>query len=182
MSTDSPIFSFALGVPGTAQAKFSCGGSEIEFQLDNVCNPLGDLLHGMVSLITTPSQLWGEENSCHVVWYSGTDSYNWFLSVDSNQDVSLRITKSLGFFEDDEVEMLLYVCPYVELVQCVVGELDSFVKKVGLLNYAQQWQKDEFPITYFLFLKKHLIDNNRWDQEVGKQCDILSDELLLLLA
>lgn len=182
MDADKPIFSFALGVPGTAHAKFVCGGTEVEFQLDNVCNPLGDLLHGMVTLITTPSHLWGEENSCHVVWYSGTDSLNWFLSVDGNQDLLIKITKSLGFFEDDEVELLSFVCPYVVFVQCIVSELDSFVKQTGLLNYAQQWQKNEFPITYFLFLKKHLIDNGHWSPEVCKPCDILSDELLLLLA
>lgn len=182
MDTMKPIFSFKLGVPGTAHATFTCGDSSVDFQLDNVCNPLGDLLHGMVSLITTPSQLWGEENACHVVWYSGSDSFNWFISIDGNHDVSLKITKSLGFFEDDEVEMLSFACPFYDFVQCIVGELDSFVKGVGLLNYAQQWQKDEFPITYFLFLKKHLIDNNRWVTETNKTCDILSDELLLLLA
>jgi hypothetical protein len=62
----------------------------------------------------------------------------------------------------------------------IVAELDAFIKETGLLNYVQQWQKDEFPISTLLFLKKQLIDKNMW-QTNHQAGDTLRLEMDLLL-
>lgn len=177
-----PIFKYSLGEPGSSLATLSYNGEEVEFELVNVCNPLGDLLEGLVTMITTPSHLWGEENVCRVVWYGESSTYNWVITHLDDINCRVSITESVDFFGDDtESDLIEFECEFLDLISSVVTELDGFIKGMGLLNYTQLWQKDVFPITQFLFLKKTLIDNNKWLYAENKKC-ILSDELQLLLS
>lgn len=178
-----PQFRYDLKQPGEAMAYFTYAGKEMAFELSNVCNPLGDMLNGLVTLITRPSHLWGEENSCFIEWYgNGDECYTWILTMVDENLLNVKVTRSAGFMDDEITQLLDVSLQFSEFVLAIVSELDTFVKRVGLLNYSQQWQKNEFPITYFLFLKKHLIDAGKWRQSSRQQCDVLSDELLLLLA
>ena len=169
--------------PGTSYATFKVDDELIEFELTNVSNPLGDLLEGLVAMITTPSHMWGEENVCRVIWYGESSTFNWTITYTAEASCHVLLTESVDFFGDDTESTLLECdCNFHDFIHSFIDELDTFIKKIGLLNYAQKWQKDEFPITQFLFLKKVLIDNNKWSSPSKKQNDILSDELLMLLA
>lgn len=177
-----PVFNFKLETPGKAAASFACGGEKVNFDLTNISNPLGDLLRGIASLIIEPAHLWGEDNSCHVEWYSDQCCYRWVISTDATQQARISITQTNAIFDDEESrEVMSATCGFYVFCHAIVSELDLFVKQMGLLNYEQKWQRDEFPITYLLFLKKHLIDNNQW-RATRHLNGTLSDELLLLLA
>jgi hypothetical protein len=63
----------------------------------------------------------------------------------------------------------------------MVTALDTFIKKIGLLNYAQVWQKDEFPLTYFLILKKYLILWKIWKAS-KEESDVLESEFMMVLS
>lgn len=180
MSADKPTFSFKLGEPGTATACLVFDGNESEFELSNVSNPLDDMLSGLAGLLTTPSQLWDEENAAHFVWYCDEESYNWALRLNKDNSLDIKISQSCDFL-GEELEMVNGTCALPDFVFCIVSELDRFIKQVGLLNYQQQWQAYEFPLTYFLFLKKYLIDNGLWVVEEDNAKNILSDEMRLLL-
>lgn len=182
MQYDKPQFTYELGEPGTAKASFAYHDVALDFELSNICNPLGDMLSGLVSLLASPSYLWGEEGMSHIEWYNDSDSFYWQLTLRNRETLNIRIVKSAGFFDEGETELLNADCVCNEFIYCIISELDTLIKRTGMLNYSQQWQKAEFPITYFLFLKKVLIDNGRWHPGSRKQCDILSDEVLLLLA
>lgn len=182
MQHNLPKFTYALQQPGTALATFSADGCDVEFELTNISNPLGDLLEGLVTMITTPSHIWGEDNVCHVIWYGESSSYNWQVRRVNDEMCNVLITESVDFFGDDtETELLTFSCPFMQLLHCFVSELDHFIKGIGLLNYSQKWQKDDFPVTQFLFLKKTLIDNGLWASK-GAHENILNDEIKLLLA
>lgn len=184
MQSNNINFSYELTESGKANASFAYNDVLINFHLSNVCNPLFDLLEGIVSMITNPKHFWGETNDTQIIWYSENDSYNWYFNFLGNNEIIIKLSKSYDFFEENSADEILidFKCNFLDFIFSIINELDSLVKKVGLLNYAQQWQKGEFPITHFLFLKKYLIDNSYWKQSSKKQCDILSDEILLLLA
>ncbi|MCQ2228495.1 MAG: hypothetical protein MJZ13_01970 [Bacteroidales bacterium] len=183
MQHEQPSFIYELREPGSATATFKANGEEVEFELTNVSNPLGDLLEGLVTMITTPSHMWGEENVCRVIWYGDSSTYNWTITHVDDIMCHVKVTESVDFFGDDtESELLELECSFHDFIYCIISELDKFIKVIGLLNYAQKWQKDEFPITQFLFLKKTLIDNNKWHDQDPNHDNILSNEVLMLLA
>jgi len=184
MLTKPPKFTYNLHQPGSANATLIADNIEVEFELTNISNPLGDLLEGLVTMITTPSHIWGEDNVCHIVWYGESSSYNWKIQRIDNDNCNVQITESVDFFGDDtETELIEFNCQFIQLIQSIISELDTFIKTIGLLNYSQKWQKDDFPITQFLFLKKTLIENNLWAApEYIDTTNILRNEILMLLA
>ncbi len=181
-SSTKPQFKFELDEPGTASATFSYEGRTIRFMLTNVCNPLGDLLSSIFSILITPSYLWGEEVKASVVWYNDELSLNWNLSCDNAQTIHVRISQTNGFFDDDESVMMDTEIDCCDFIHCIVVELDDMIKQVGLLNYQQLWQKNEFPLTYFLFLKKYLLEKGCWQRSDAERTDVLTDEFMMLLA
>lgn len=183
MRFQAPTFTYTITEPGLASASLTVGDDMFaDFSLPNVCNPLGDLLCGFVNMITCPKHLWGEQNMEHVVWYGDDEQYNWELEMLDENAISVKVTQINDFFGEEGVELLAFECQLDELLLPIVQALDTFVKQIGLLNYQQQWQKDEFPLTYFLFLKKHLIDNGKWNRKEAQKKEILNDEILMLLA
>ncbi len=175
------IFTFELPQQGEAKVMFSIDGIESEFELTNVCNPLGDMLSTMATMVTNPQQLWEGENTAGFIWYCEAESYNWTLTARANGTLNILITQSCEFFGDDEVEIVNGECNTDEFIQVIVAELDRFIKAEGLLNYQQMWQANEFPITYLLILKKHLIDCGKWIVEKNDNGTTLADETILLL-
>lgn len=175
------MFHFALGDPGTATATYTVDGIESEFQLTNVCNPLGDMLGAIAQLLTSPSQLWEGSNTAAFIWYAEQESYNWTLTVDNEENLSIRVTQTCDFFGDDPVELVNTRCHVSDFVSCLVSELDSFIKAIGLLNYQQQWQTAEFPLTYFLILKRHLMERGLWTPDETAESLNLSAEMAMLM-
>ena len=176
---------FAIGLSDEPEHLWVCytvDGIENEFELPNVCNVLGDMLSSLVTLLTNPSQLWDESNAVGFVWYSESDSYNWTLSLAAGGVLRIRITQTCEFFGEDEVELVNTECPVFDFVGCVVKELDRFIKSVGMLNFLQHWKAYEFPTTYFLFLKKHLMDDGLWHNSTDKKGNVLTDESKLLFS
>lgn len=182
MQSGKPKFTFELKEPGKARISFAYRDELVEFEPTNVSNAIGDLLCELMSFITNPSYLWGEETQAVVPWYDEERGINWVLTMHSEDAFNVRVTSSDGFFEDEQTELMNLDCNFRELLLSIVAELDVQIKRIGLLNYLQLWQKNEFPITYFLFLKKYLIEKGEWKPIQDRQCDVLSDELLLLLA
>lgn len=183
MQNDKLKFTYELRESGAANATFAYNEIVISFHLTNVSNPLNELLEGIASIIRNPSQLWGERNVKVVSWYCGATTYNWNLEMLNNSTLRLRISQGAGFFDDtEEIDLINADLNLHIFINVIISELDSFIKRTGILNYAQLWQKGYFPITDFLFLKKHLIDFNIWTCRTNEPCDTLSDEILLLMA
>ncbi|MGV8827764.1 MAG: hypothetical protein ACWA6U_05525 [Breznakibacter sp.] len=177
-----PLFSFQLEKSGKAMVQFCSDEQSAKFQLTNVSNPLNDLLKGMASLIFEPSHLWGEENYCYIDWYCEETSYKWALSTEDGVMLDVKIMYASDLFdESSSVTMVDCRCNFLDFYLAIVRELDFFIKQTGLLNYEQKWQKDEFPITYLLLMKKYLIDKGHWIPN-SRNNGTLSDELILLLA
>ncbi len=173
-------FSFELlDQPSTARAVYEVDGIENEFILSGVSNPLGDMLSTLTTMLLTPSHLWEEKNMAAFVWYCEEESYNWTLILKDQGILSIRITQSCEFFGDDEVEIVNGDCYLLDFLECIVVELDRFIKKIGLLNYLQQWRENSFPITYLLYLKKYLIENNRWEASNTEEPAVLKEIELL---
>ncbi|MBQ2322573.1 MAG: hypothetical protein II375_08495 [Bacteroidales bacterium] len=175
-------FHFALGEPGTAVATYVVDGIESEFELTNVCNPLGDMLCAIAQLLTNPSQIWEGSNTAAFTWYSEDDSYEWTINVQSDEEMTVRATQTNDFFGDEGVEIINTKCKIDDFVGCIVAELDKFIKSIGLLNYQQQWQTAEFPLTYFLILKRRLIEKGRWTPDVMGDSLNISAETQILMA
>lgn len=173
-------FSIDLTEPGQAVALYTADGIETEFELSNVCNPLADMLSAVASLITNPCQLWEGTNTAAFTWYSERESFDWKLTATQSGELKIRVTQSCEFFGDDEVEVVNGECSIAEFVLCITTELDRFIKGIGLLNYNQQWQTGEFPLTYFLILKKYLIEAGLWSSSDHDGSN-LSDEMKLIL-
>lgn len=177
-------FTYQINSPGTATGEIMVYNSKVTFEINNVCNPLYDLLKGMVSLIYEPAHLWDEENICWVDWYSHQCGYKWTLSTLDGNTLHIRLSYLNDVFDDSTAQMIIDTqCNFHSFYQAIIKELDRFIKEIGLLNYEQLWQKDEFPLTYFLILKKHLIELGLWSANNNQNDSTnLLDELDLLQA
>jgi hypothetical protein len=178
---NNPVkFKYQLTDPGSAVCILEINDHPVEFRISNAGNPLSDLLRGMVSLIFEPSHIWEEENIQLIDWYGIETSYKWIFSTDDGENVNIKIIEYSDLFDSSTgVTKLNEVCLSYDFYLGIISELDKFIKKTGLLNYEQQWQKDEFPLTYFLILKKYLVEKGLWNSETNGQ-DILNNEMDIL--
>jgi hypothetical protein len=174
-------FSYKLQGTGKAVSRFSLRDKHVDFELSNASNPLTELLNGISSLILEPSHIWGEDNSAWVEWYSDSAAWRWLISTTDGSHLHIAVTHAADMFDDATSHTVLEgECTFDHFLLAIVAELDAFIKETGLLNYVQQWQKDEFPISTLLFLKKQLIDKNMW-QTNHQAGDTLRLEMDLLL-
>ena len=175
-------FSYALAdEPGSAAASLVIDGVESQFDLSNAGNPLADMLCALASLLANPSHLWGDDNKSAFAWFSESESYNWSLAIHPDGNLHVRVSQVCEFFGDEAVEIINAVCSPESFILPVVSAVDAFIKKIGLLNYLQLWQ-DEFPLSYFLFLKKNLIEKDLWQHPLSLSGEMLRDELQILMA
>jgi hypothetical protein len=168
--TNPVIFKYKLSDSGTAEGMIGIGDQNVNFMFTNNGNPLADLLRGMVSLIFEPSHIWDEENIHHIDWYGETVSYKWIFSTLDGEVLNIKVIEVADLFEEGgEKVRMNNQCNFTDFYTAVIKELDIFIKDTGLLNYEQKWQKDEFPLTYFLILKKYLLEKGLWDgKKIGK--------------
>ncbi len=176
------VFQYKLSEQGRAHGFFDDGSLKIDFETTNDSNPISDLLKAMISIVQTPSHLWDEENVAVIEWYC--ENYILLIEISSSdgENLLVNIAKSAGPFGYDveskniRKEMLLS-----DFYLIIVQELDRMIKAKGLLNYIQMWQQDEFPLTYFLTLKKYLINWKIWIPDTVDS-DILESEFMMILA
>jgi len=141
-----------------------------------------DLLKGLASMIFEPSHLWDEENMCWIDWYCDQSGIKWVLSTEDGHSLKVKIIRYADIFDESTAKVAIdSQVNFVEFYSLIIRELDGFIKKTGLLNYEQKWQKDEFPLTYFLLLKKYLIERGQWIP-TNEKLGTLSDEIDFLLA
>ncbi|MFT3740399.1 MAG: hypothetical protein QM786_16755 [Breznakibacter sp.] len=175
-------FEYRLKGSGSAEGSFALADKSFAFELGNVSNPLADLLNGLVGMILEPSHIWGDDNAAWVEWYGRSSAWRWLLSTSDGQHLHVTINQSTDMFEDTASRNVLEgECLFDGFMVAVVAELDALIKHTGLLNYAQQWQKDEFPLTNFLFLKKQLVDKGIWPQTSLPDENLRLETNLLLL-
>ncbi|TRX72291.1 hypothetical protein [Carboxylicivirga sp. M1479] len=174
-------FSYDLSAVGQVKGTISTQDQIVEFHLHNNTNPLIDLLKGMINLVFEPSHIWGEDNISWVDWYEEEGGIKWVLSTEDGLLVRIKIIRYEDFFDESTGKLVLDTAlNLLDFYYVVVHRLDILIKKEGLLNYEQKWQKDEFPFTYFLLLKKHLIEKGHWIS-TKERLGPLSDEIDFLL-
>ena len=175
-------FVYQIKKPGVAQGKLAIHDTIVPFEVTNVSNPLYDLLKGLVGMIYEPSHLWDEENICCIDWYCDNNALKWILNTPDGKNINIKLLALEDIFDESSAKVVLEsTCKFTELYQAIIHELDRFIKEVGLLNYEQLWQKDEFPLTYFLILKKHLIEHGRWNASETESINLF-DEMNILQA
>ncbi len=174
-------FTYDLVSVGIVEGKVQANNQTVNFRLTNNSNPLSDLLKGMISLIFEPSHIWGEDNVSWVDWYEEEGGLKWVLSTEDGHVVHVKIIRYDDFFDESSGRVVLDTAMgLLDLYYAIIHRLDILIKKTGLLNYEQKWQKDEFPFTYFLLLKKHLIEKGHWIP-TKERLGTLNDEIDFLL-
>nr|WP_321407587.1 hypothetical protein [uncultured Carboxylicivirga sp.] len=175
-------FTYELGTGGKASGKVIFNEREITFEVTNSGNPLFELLKGMAKLIFEPSHIWGEDNISWVDWYDETGFLRWVIGTEDGINVTIKLIQYEDLFDESTGTLVGEGSMNMpDFYYAIIHKLDKFIKRLGLLNYEQKWQKDEFPLTYFLLLKKYLIEKGCWiptNEKVGS----LNDELDFLLA
>ncbi|MCU4154874.1 hypothetical protein J1N10_02735 [Carboxylicivirga sp. A043] len=174
-------FTYNLVAVGRVEGSIEANGQQVQFKLTNNSNPLFDLLKGMINLVFEPSHIWGEDNISWVDWYEEEGGLKWVLSTEDGHIVHIKVIKYADFFDESSGKVVLDTAiGILDFYYAIVHRLDILLKKEGLLNYEQKWQKDEFPFTYFLLLKKHLIEKGHWIP-TKERLGTLSDEIDFLL-
>lgn len=176
------IFKYNMTEVGKAQGYFELNKDRWSFELVNASNAVGDLLKAMVSLLQVPAHLLGEENSTAIEWYSDEFIYVLEFQSDDGHEILLTFTRhSAPFGEELPPHSVSATVKLYVFYLAVIQELDRLIKRLGLLNYAQTWQNDEFPLTYFLTLKKYLIDWKKWKPSM-EESDVLESEFMIVLS
>ncbi|NPA35776.1 MAG: hypothetical protein GXO47_02895 [Chlorobi bacterium] len=179
--TNPVIFKYKLTGPGVAEGMLGIGDQSVSYLITNTGNPLADLLRGMVSLVFDPSHLWDEDNVHQIEWYGDEKSYKWILSTHDGDIINIKVTEYTDFFDDSTGTLRInQFCKLNEFYPAIIIELDNFLKNTGLLNYEQKWQKDEFPLTYFLILKKILLEKGLWNGDKTRK-GTLDEEIDILM-
>ncbi|MBR8536598.1 hypothetical protein KDU71_13570 [Carboxylicivirga sediminis] len=174
-------FTYNLTGVGQVEGLVQANNQSVDFKLTNSSNPLNDLLKGMIKLIFEPSHIWGEDNISWVDWYEENGGIKWVLSTEDGHVVHVKIIRYEDFFDESTGKVVLDTAlSLLDFYYAIIQQLDILLKKVGLLNYEQKWQKDEFPFTYFLLLKKFLIEKGHWIP-TKERLGTLSDEIDFLL-
>ncbi|PZX11801.1 hypothetical protein LX69_03034 [Breznakibacter xylanolyticus] len=174
-------FSYRITQNGMAKMTFAVNGNQVDFDATNHANPLYDLLNGMAGMILNPAHMWGEENQAWIEWYGQNGALRWVLTTPDGDTLQVKIFKITDIFDDSGTDLAIDAsCKMNLFFYAILKELDDMIKQMGLLNYSQKWQKDEFPVTTFLFLKKQLIDKGVWEITTP-QSSILAQEMDLLL-
>lgn len=174
-------FTYNLVDVGQVEGHIQSNNQAVNFKLTNNSNPLNDLLKGMIKLIFEPSHIWGEDNISWIDWYEETGGLKWVLSTDDGHVIHVKIIRYDDFFDESSGQVVLDAAlSLLDFYYAIVHRLDILLKKTGLLNYEQKWQKDEFPFTYFLLLKKFLIEKGHWIP-TKERLGTLSDEIDFLL-
>jgi len=180
----TPTFSFSYKLIETGRGKghFTIDDKVMEFETTHASNPLSDLLQAMVSIIQAPSHLWDEKNNAVVEWYCDKHLLLIEISSPEGKTIQLDLTRTAGpFGEEVPTTKASCVLPLKDFYLIIIRELDQLIKEKGLLNYAQMWQKNEFPLTFFLILKKYLINWKKWKPDIIDS-DILESEFMMILA
>ncbi|MBK3517488.1 hypothetical protein [Carboxylicivirga marina] len=174
-------FTYNLVAVGLAEGAITANDQKVNFRLTNNSNPLHDLLKGMINLVFEPSHIWGEDNVSWVDWYEENGALKWVLSTEDGHTVHVKVIRFEDFFDETSGKLVLETAiGLLDFYYAIIHQLDIMLKKDGLLNYEQKWQKDEFPFTYFLLLKKHLIEKGHWIP-TKERLGTLSDEIDFLL-
>ncbi len=156
-------FTYHIEPPGKASVELNVLQKSIAFELTNISNPLHDLLKGLVTMIVEPKHLWDEENICWINWFCDVSCMKWVLHTIDGKELLFKILVSEDLFDESTAKVVFEIkCDFMEFCEAIISELDTFIKNLGLLNYEQIWKNDEFPITYFLILKKYLIEHGLW--------------------
>lgn len=175
-------FSYDLVDTGKGRGCFKYGKKNLSFEALNVCNPIGDLLKSMANLVQEPSYLWGEKSVKVVEWYGESCIFVMEFSTNNGKTLEFTLTRNAAPFGEEKPSVKINgKLPLQEFYHIMILELDTFIKKTGLLNYAQIWQKDEFPLTYFLILKKYLIGWKIWIPS-KEESDVLESEFMMVLS
>jgi len=174
-------FKYDFSAVGEVTGSISYNERCVHYTLNNSSNPLLLLLKGMINIIFEPSHIWDEDNVSWIDWYEEAGGLKWVLSTDDGQSINVKIIAYDDFFDESSGHVALDIrLGLLDFYYAVIHRLDIFIKKVGLLNYEQKWQTDEFPLTYFLLLKRHLIEKGHW-VPTKERLGTLNDEIDFLL-
>lgn len=166
---NSVKFSYHILNNGVAEGSLYLKDTSVAFQLSNFANPLRDLLHAMMQLLTEPSHLWEEENQQWIEWYLEKGMWRWLLSTHDGKHLWIKIMNAGDFDTEHSSHCLMDAqCSLDHFYLAIVSELDALIKQIGLLNYHRMWKGEEFPLTVFLYLKKYLIDKKLWQYNTSE--------------
>ena len=68
------------------------------------------------------------------------------LSTEDGQTIHIKIIRFEDFFDESSGKVVIdQSLGMLDFYYTIIQRLDILIKKEGLLNYEQKWQKDEFP-------------------------------------
>jgi hypothetical protein len=191
-------FTYKLTGKGWAAGKLEIDKQLLEFEVSYLCDPLADLLEGLVEITpgyaTTNFNEDVSDNEMTFIWQGEPWGYKWLLKFNSFDSLVIQvITISDIYDEADEGQICINsTCNYFDFVSTVIEELTLLLKKHGLVGYHETWAgKADFPISNFLKLK-HFIKTkkaleimsvetlNPEDKYNRTEVTIINDELKLL--
>ncbi|AZV42947.1 hypothetical protein [Peribacillus asahii] len=122
-----------------------------------VTDCLGDLLSALLHLnVDCISKDDGLKTNTSCEWNSEPYITTWNFTLRTNGMLHVIVTND-GKEEDEDIVDIDTECPYDSLLEIIVLEVDSLIKKHGIVGYKENWDY-EFPLSTFLKLKNYLIN------------------------
>ncbi|MFJ8247003.1 hypothetical protein [Peribacillus asahii] len=130
---------------------------------------LGDLLNALMYLnadCVSPGDGLTTNTSCE--WDAEPSITTWNFTLKTNGMLHVIVTYD-GKEEDEDIVDINTECPYDSLLEVIILEVDSLIKKHGVVGYKENWDH-EFPLSTFLKLKSYLLNKKPYSlEEIGDE-------------
>ncbi len=134
----------------------------IDLDVSFWCNPLQDLLQGLIFTLTDEDSINGAfncKNPLQFYWRSEPNGYEWQLNKISKTKVEITIVYHDDIMMSDPItegkQIFQQTCNTLEFARIVCNECTTLLLHHGIFGYVKSWLEPiQFPILELLVLKE----------------------------
>ena len=167
-------FKYNLSGTGWASCFLEVNSQKLEFTASYLTNCLDDFLKSLLYLNAHCVPEYELEKQTECKWEGEPDGI--VLSFELKENRMLFIKAE--YYEDlDNKDISQIVIkteyPYDDFLRNVVIEVDSLIKRHGIIGYREEWNDSDFTLSTFLKLKHFIINKQKYPvQEVSGEFDV----------
>ncbi|OAH59272.1 MULTISPECIES: hypothetical protein [Bacillaceae] len=156
-------FKYCLTGSGWATCFIEVNSQKFEFTASYLSDCLDDFLKALMylNIHCVPKYELKKQTECE--WDGEPEGIVWSFELKEKWMLSLKVMYYEDLDDKENQELLIKTeYPYDDFLRKVVIEVDSLIKRNGLVVYREKWNEFDFPLSAFLKLKHAVIYRNKY--------------------